>query len=46
MIESVAVYPTEFGLRRMKEESSRGFVLFDDASEKSDEDINDRMCAH
>jgi len=48
MIKSVAVYPTEFGLQRMEEENSRGFILFDDESEKSDEDINENetMRAH
>lgn len=46
MIKSVAVYPTEFGLQRMKEENSRGFVPFDYESEKSDEDVNEKMRAY
>jgi hypothetical protein len=41
MIKSVAVYPIQFGLQRMKEEDIRGPVLFDIEDEKSDEGNND-----
>ncbi|CAN6541480.1 unnamed protein product [Malus baccata var. baccata] len=38
-MKSVTVYPSEFGLQRMKDEELRGPVgLFDDENEKSDED--------
>ncbi|KAI3914151.1 hypothetical protein MKW98_003224 [Papaver atlanticum] len=38
-IVSIAVYPSEFGLKRMEEEAVKGPVgLFDDGKEKSDDD--------
>ncbi|WJX81866.1 hypothetical protein P8452_64697 [Trifolium repens] len=46
MIKSVAVYPTQFGLQRMKEEDIRGPVLSDIEDEKSDEDNNEKLRAY
>ncbi|RZC45168.1 hypothetical protein C5167_038126 [Papaver somniferum] len=41
-IVSIAVYPSEFGLKRMEEEAVKGPVgLFDDGKEKSDDDDDD-----
>lgn len=38
----MAVYPSEFGLQRMKEEELHGPVgLFDDEQEKNDDDDDD-----
>ncbi|CAJ2643542.1 unnamed protein product [Trifolium pratense] len=46
MIKSVAVYPTQFGLQRMKEEDICGPVLSDIEDEKSDENNNEKLRAY
>lgn len=40
----MAVYPSEFGIQRMKEEDVRGPVgLFDSQNENSDDEDNDEI---
>ncbi|XP_050363478.1 pre-rRNA-processing protein ESF1 [Argentina anserina] len=40
-IKSVAVYPSDFGIERMKQEEIHGPVLLDDTDKKADEESDD-----